>query len=202
MLILAGAGCATAGMMGSQRVPLPPEYDQKVLLLVDDNYVEYQATRPGYDIGDLQSFHSQHTFPMTVEDAFKEIFGKVEVLRSSPQIEIGSPDVPAIFEVRIMDLGHDTYIEADSYRANITVAVAMKSPRGKIFWQEAFRGDGYIRVDPQFSSHLGPQDAVVAAVRDVMDQIKTALRRSPDVSNQLKYYQAIDAERQGTEIKV
>jgi len=179
-----------------------PEYDQKVLLQVGDDYEMYQAPRSGYDAGDLQSFHAQHTFPVLVEEAFREIFGQVEVLEGEPGIEMNAPDVPAVFEVKMLDVANDIYNEADSYRAQSTIAVAMKSPRGKIFWQEAFRGDGYVQVDPQFSTGLGPQDAVIDAVRNAIREMQEAIVKSPEVQNQLKYYSQIDAARQEQETRI
>ena len=110
--------------------------------------------------------------------------------------------MPAVFEVRIVDLANDIYNEADSYRGEVTLAVAMKSPRGEIFWQKAFRGEGYVDVDPQFSTGLGPQDAVLDAMRDALDQMKKAILASPEVRNQLKYYRQIELARREKEVKV
>ena len=198
LLVPVLSGCAT--LSGG---PKPgPEYQQKVMLLVSDEYQQHQATRSSYDVGDLQSFHSQHTFPIQIEDAFKKIFSQVEVVKNEPGIEAGEPDVPAVFEVQMIDLANDIYNEADNYRAQATIAVAMKSPGGEIFWQQAFRGEGYVNVDPQFSTGLGPQDAVVAAVEDAIDQMKTAIITSPQVQNQLKYYNAIKQARNQTEQKI
>lgn len=190
-------GCATGAHFNTG-----PEYDQKILLMVDDSYTQFQATRSQYDVGDLQSFHSQHTFPIAVEGAFKELFGQVGMIKSEAGIELDYPDVPAIFEVRMLDLANDIYNEADSYRAQTVIGVAMKSPKGNIFWQKAFRGNGYVHVDPQFSDGLGPQDAVLDAVADALDQMQEAIANSPEVQNQLKYYRASDEARRQTELKI
>ena len=189
-------------MAGPQKLNAPPEFNQKIILDVSDEYQMFQAPRSGYDVGDLQAFHSQHTLPVVIEDAFKELFGQVELAQKGPEIETGRPDVPAIFEVRILDLANDIYNQADSYRGEATLAVAMKSPRGQIFWQKAFRGSGYVRVDPQFSTGLGPQDAVLDAMRDAIDQMQKAIVASPEVRNQLKYYQGIELARREKEVKV
>lgn len=192
LIMLAGCAATSSLVRG-------PEFDQKVVLMVPGDYQLFQATRSGYDVGDLQSFHSQHTFPILIEDAFKEIFGSVEVVQEGANLEMLPPEVPAVFEVRMLDLANDIYNEADSYRAVTTLAVAMKSPRGHIFWQKAFRGDGYVVVDPQYSTGLGPQDAVIDAVRSAIDQMQEAIVKSPEVSNQLKYYAQIDQARREKE---
>lgn len=189
-------GCAALGM--TQR-EVPPEFNQKVILEVSDMYVQHQAPRSGYDISDLQSFHTQHTLPVVVEEAFKEMFADVEVREAEEGIEMGAPEVPAIFEVKLADLAHDYYMEADNYRAEATLAVAMKSPDGHIFWQKAFRGEGYVQVDPQFSTGMGPQDAVVDAVRDALSQMQDAIIESPQVRLQMKHYLASDAARRQTD---
>lgn len=193
------AGCAGAG---PHKLNPGPEFNQKVQLYVSDNYQNFQAARNSFDVGDLQAFHSQQTFPILVEDAFKEIFGQVELLKGEPGIETAPPAVPAVFEVQMIDMSHDVYMEADSYRAEVTVAVAMKSPRGEIFWQQAFRGEGHVAVDPQFSTGLGPQDAIVDAVGDALSQMQEAILKSPEVKNQLKYYTSIEEARLKTETHV
>lgn len=199
ILMLLG-GCATA--LGG-RLATPPEFNQNVQLMVSDDYQMYQAPKSGYDVGDLQNFHSQHTFPILVQDVFRQTFGGVEMLKGEPAIESGEPEVPAVFEVRMVDLANDTYNEADSYRALTTIAVAMKSPAsGKIFWQQAFRGEGYVNVDPQFSNGLGPQDAVVAAVNDALDQMQKAIIESPAVRGQMKYYQGVNQARKEKEVQI
>ncbi len=191
-------GCAALG-----QVDAPPEYHQKVLLRVHDDYVMHQAPSSTYDVGDLQSFHTQHTLPITVEETFKEIFGQVEMMDDSAGIETGAPDVPAIFEVRLIDLANDISQEAaDDYRAQLTLAVAMKSPRDHIFWQQTFRGDGYVRVDPQFSTGLGPNDAVVDALRDALDQMQQAILHSPEVRNQMLHYKESDLARRREDVKI
>jgi hypothetical protein len=192
------SGCAAL----SGKLNVPPEYKQKVILEVSDSQQMFQAPRSGYDPGDLQSFQSQHTFPLDVEDAFKEIFGQVEVVKPDAKIDMQAPDVPAVFEVKMLDLANDIYMEATSYRAQVVIAIAMKSPQGNIFWQKSFRGEGYITADPQFSSGLGPQDAVLDAVRDALGQMKKAIVDSPQVRHQMKYYQAIEKARKEKEIKV
>lgn len=193
------AGCAA---LGFKKLEVPPDFNQKVILEVSDNPQMFQAPRSQYDAGDLQAFHTQQTLPTVIEDAFREMFGEVEVREEGAQIETSVPDVPAIFEVRILDLANDIYNEATSYRAEVTLAVAMKSPRGKVFWQQAFRGQGYAISDPQFSMKLGPQDAVLDAMRDAIDQMQRAIVASPQVRAQMKYYKDIDAARQKQEVKV
>jgi hypothetical protein len=206
-LVLASvSGCAgLESVIGAGKIKAPPEYNQEIILRVSDDYKQFQATRSGYDIGDLQSFQSQHTFPVVAEDAFRQIFGKITMQSAAPEasIETAPPDVPAIFEVRMLDLANDISMkDADNYRATCLIAVAMKSPKGNIFWQDSFRGDGYIKVDPQFSTGLGPQDAVIDAVRDALDQMQKAIVASPAVRNQMKYYLDIVKARQETEKKI
>jgi hypothetical protein len=193
------AGCAS---MGFQAIEPPPEFKQKVLLEVGKGFSQHQAPRSGYDVGDLQNFHTQHTLPMVVEDSFKEVFPLAEMVESSEGVGMDEPDVPAIFEVRMIDVANDIYNEADSYRAEVTMAVAMKSPDGHIFWQKAFRGEGYVQVDPQFSTGLGPQDAVVDAVRDALGQMQDALLSEPQVRIHMQKYQAIEDARQQQEVGV
>lgn len=190
-------------MLGAEKLQAPPEYRQKIILHVSDDYQMHQAPLSRYDVGDLESFHIQHTLPVVIEDAFREIFGEVEVLEKGPKIETSQPDVPAIFEARIVDMSHDNYFRsADSYRGEVTLAVAMKSPRDEIFWQKAFRGEGFVHVDPQFESGLGPQDALVDALRDAVDQMQQEILKSPQIRNQMKYYLQIDQARKKQEIKV
>lgn len=198
------AGCAaTSDLLGTAKLQTPPEFNQKVILEVSDEYRMHQAPLSGYDVGDLQSFHSQHTLPVVIEDAFKELFGQVEIAEKGPKIETERPDVPALFEVRLLDIANDIYVDsAETYRGEATLAVAMKSPRGNIFWQKSFLGKGFVRVDPQFSTGLGPQDALVDAVRDAVSQMQEAIINSPEVRAQMKYYQAIDQARQEQEQKV
>ncbi len=202
-VLMVFSGCAGANQIfGSEKLNVPPEFNQKIILEVSDKYELYQAPRSGYDVGDFQAFHTQQTFPVVVEDAFKQIFGEVVVPEKGKKIEMGPPEVPAIFEVRILDLANDIYNGADNYRAQVTVAVVMKSPRDQTFWEKTFRGEGYVRVDPQFSTGLGPQDAVLSAVQDVLEQMKKAIVASPEVRNQLRYYQKIQTARAATEKKV
>lgn len=197
------SGCASASkILGSEKLNVPPEFNQKVILEVSDNPKMFQAPRSGYDIGDLQAFQTQHTLPATAEDTFKQMFGQVEVAEEGAKIETSTPDVPAIFEVRLVDLANDIEMGATTYRAQVTLAVAMKSPRGNIFWHEVFRGDGFTQVDPQFSTGLGPQDAVLDAVRNAMDQMQKAIIASPQVRAQMKYYQDIENARRQKEVKV
>ena len=198
------SGCASsAGLLGTEKLNTPPEFNQKVLLEVSDDYVMHQAPQSGYDVGDLQAFHSQHTLPVVIEDAFKEMFGQVEIMGKGPRIESDIPDVPAIFEVRMIDVANDIYVDsADTYRGEATLAVAMKSPRGNIFWQKSFLGKGFVRVDPQFSTGLGPQDALVDAVRDAVSQMQEAIIKEPKVRAQMKYYQAIDQARRQKDINL
>lgn len=194
-VIIALAGCAS---IGGGRLPAPPEYDQTVGLIVSGDYQMFQATQSDYDVGDLQSFHSQHTFPIQIEDAMKQVFGGVQRINSAAGIEMEKPPVPAIFEVRMADLANDIYNEADTYRAQTVIAVAMKTPDGNIMWQKSFRGHGFVNVDPQFSTGLGPNDAVVAAVSDAITQMQDALIHSPEVQRQLKYYNRVDQARSQT----
>lgn len=194
-------GCAAVGEgLGFKNLEVPPEFNQKVLLDVKSEYQMHQAPRSGYDVGDLQSFHTQQTLPETIEDSFKEMFGKVEFVNPEAQIEMEAPDVPAIFEVKILDLANDTYDGGPDYRAQITLAVAMKAPDGQIFWQQAFRGEGYTQADQQFSSGLGPQDAVIDAMRDALDQMQKAIVAAPEVRNQMKFYKPADEARKQTEV--
>ncbi len=58
--------------------------------------------------------HAQHTFPVLVEGAFEEIFSSIDMVKEGQAgIEAGAPDVPAVFEVRMVDLAHDISMEAD-----------------------------------------------------------------------------------------
>lgn len=191
-LLFSLAGCASFNeAIGIKSLDVPPELAQgSVMLRVDDSYTMHQAPRSGYDSGDLQNFHSQHTLPFVIEGAFKEIFAHVQMVDNEPQIESAPPNVPAVFEVKMIDIANDIYNEAETYRATATIAVAMKSPKGNIFWQKAFRGDGFVKVDPQFSTGLGPNDAVVDAVRDAVDQMQKAITTSPEVRSQFRYYPA------------
>ncbi len=202
MALLFCSGCAgLKEAVGVQKLNVPPEFQQKVQLTVSEEYEMRQAPRSGYDVGDLQSFHSQHILPVIVEDAFKEMFPQVELVKKKDaQIDTQPPDVPAIFEVRIVDLAHDISNEADSYRSYAILAVALKSPKGKVFWQRAFRGNGYAQADPQFSTGLGPQDAVLDAVRNAVDQMQRGILSSPEVLNQLRYYKKIIQARRRTDV--
>ncbi len=78
----------------------------------------------------------------------------------------------------------------------------MKSSSGKILWQEAFRGNGYVLVDPQFSTGLGPQDAVVDAVYDALGKMQKAIVNSPQIQNQLRNYRADEAARRSREVSI
>lgn len=203
VFLLAVTGCAGAGGFLNTKLNTPPEFNQKILLQVPDDYTMFQAPRSVYDPGDLQSFHTQHTLPIVIEGSFKEMFGAVQMVEEGPKIEIGEPDVPAVFEVRIMDLSHDIYNEATSYRAKVKLAVAMKSPGGKIFWQDVFGGNGYVMVNPQFDiGHTGPGDAILSAMQDAINQMQRAIIASPAVRLQLQHYQAINAARKETEKQV
>ena len=197
------SGCATVGQgLGFKKLEVPPEFNQKVILDVSDEFKMHQASRSTYDVGDLQAFHTQRTLPITIEEAFKEMFGQVDMKAKGLNIEASVPEVPAIFEVRIIDLANDVYIEsAENYRTELTLAVAMKSPRGHIFWQQVFRGQGSVHVDPQFSTGLGPNDAVVDALRDAIDQMQKAIIASPEVRVQMKHYMASEQARREKEIK-
>lgn len=202
-LLLGLAGCAGAGNFITGKLETPPEFNQKILLQVPDTYTMFQAPRSVYDPGDLQSFHTQHTLPIVIEDAFKDLFGRVEMVEDGPNIEMSAPDVPAIFEVRILDLSHDIYNEATSYRAKVKLAAAMKSPSGEIFWQDVFGGNGYVMVNPQFDiGHTGPGDAVIDAMRDAISQMQRAIVASPAVRLQMRHYMEIDQARKQQEKKV
>lgn len=202
--ILGLSGCSsTSELLGTGKREVPPEFNQKIILEVSDNPEMYQAPRSQYDIGDLQSFHVQHTLPVVIEDAFREIFGQVEVQEAEEaQIETQAADVPAVFEVRILDVANDISNEAETYRGELTLAVAMKSPSGHIFWQKAFRGDGFVQVDSQYGTGLGPQDALVDALRNAVDQMQDAIIQSPEVRLQMKYYMDIQKARKEKEVKV
>ncbi len=197
-------GCASVSEgLGFKKLEVPPEFNQKVLLEVKGDYQMHQAPRSSYDVGDLQSFHSQHTLPEVVEDAFREMFGKVEMVNNSePQVEMDAPDVPAIFEVKIVDMANDVYDGGPDYRGQVTLAAAMKSPDGEIFWQKAFRGDGYVQVDQQFSNGVGPQDALIDAMRDALDQMQKAIIAAPEVRNQMKFYKPLEEARKQKEVQL
>lgn len=185
-LLVGNAGCAA---LEGAKLKTPPEFDQRIILKVADDFEMYQAPRSVYDVGDLQNFHSQHTLPIVIEGAFKQMFGEVEVLDKGAQIEFEPPNVPAVFEVKLLDVANDIFIEgAEYYRGELTLAVAMKSPKGHIFWQKAFRGDGYARVDPQYSLQLGPQDALADAMHNAVEDMQDAIIASPEVRIQMKYY--------------
>lgn len=196
--LAAFSGCASLGI---GKLEVPPEFHQKIQLQVSENYTQHQATRSSYDVGDLQSFHTQHSLPIVIEDAFRDMFDEVEMIEADePSLEMASPDVPAIFEVRILDLANDIYNESQDYRAEVTLAVAMKSPNSdQVFWQKAFRGSGYVKVDPQWQTGLGPQDAVIDAMRDAIDQMQRAIINEPQVRLQLQHYKSIEAARQRTD---
>lgn len=203
LFFLLASGCAGSGNFLNTKLNTPPEFNQKILLQVPDDYTMFQAPRSVYDPGDLQSFHTQHTLPIVIEDAFQEMFGDVQMVEDGPRIEMGAPDVPAVFEVRIMDLSHDIYNEATSYRAKVKLAVAMKSPGGDIYWQDVFGGNGYVMVNPQFDiGHTGPGDAILDAMRDAINQMQRAIIASPEVRLQMQHYQAISAARKEKEKKV
>ncbi|MBI3317339.1 MAG: hypothetical protein HYZ85_04975 [Candidatus Omnitrophica bacterium] len=203
LMVCVLSGCAsTQELLGTGKLKVPPEFHQKIILEVPDDYEMYQAPQSTYDVGDLQSFHVQHTFPVILEDAFREMFDEVEVREKSPHIETEAPEVPAVFEVRIMDVANDIFNEAETYRGQLTLAVAMKSPSGHIFWQKAFRGDGFVQVDPQFGTGLGPNDALVDALRNAVNQMQDAIINSPEVRLQMKYYLDIQKARQEKEVQV
>ncbi|MBN1687522.1 MAG: hypothetical protein JW893_00320 [Candidatus Omnitrophica bacterium] len=197
-------GCASAHeLLGIHSLDIPPEFNQKIVLIVDDSYYMHQAPASGYDVGDLQSFHTQHTLPIVIEDAFREMFGDVKRLKKGANIETQAPDVPAIFEVRIIDVANDRTIEfVETYRAEVTLAVAMRSPRDNIFWQKAFRGDGFVQVNNSFSTNLGPDQALQDAMRDAIEKMQKGITTSPEVAAQMKYYQDIEKARRETEIKI
>lgn len=203
LFLLLVTGCAGAGSFLGTKLNTPPEFNQKILLQVPNDYKMFQAPRSVYDPGDLQSFHTQHTLPYVIEDSFKELFGQVEMVDEGPKIEIGEPDVPAVFEVRILDISHDIYNEATSYRAKVKLAVAMKSPGGDIYWQNIFGGNGYKMVDTQFDiGHTGPGGAILDAMRDAISQMQKAIIASPEVRLQMRHYQAVQTARKKTEKKI
>ena len=187
LLVLAGASSSPAFLGFGEKPKAPPEYNQKILLEVSDEPKTHQAQRSGYDVGDLQAFHDQATLPALVEDSFKEIFGQVEMLPKGADIEIAPPDVPAIFEVHLIDSAHDYYDGGKDYRAQVTIAVAMKSPRGNIFWQQAFRGEGYVKADRALGMNLEPAEAAHDAVGDAINQMQSAILKSPEVLLQMRH---------------
>ena len=200
MAIVLLSGCAS---LGDAPLNTPPEFHQKIKLIADDQYQMFQAPRSGYDLGDLQSFHSQHTFPMKVEAAFQELFGKVQVLDNEPNVEVAGKEMTPVFEVRMADLSHDLYDESlEYYRGQVTIAAAMKSPRGETVWQEAFRGEGFINVKPEFGMAIGPEEAVVAAVDDAVKQMQDAILKNPQIRLYFKSYAAIEEARRKEEVKV
>jgi len=91
LLLIFFSGCATATQLFNPQLDVPPEFDQKVILEVSDRTEMFQAPRSVYDVGDLQSFHTQQTLPILVEDSFKEIFGEVEVMESGPKSKERTP---------------------------------------------------------------------------------------------------------------
>ncbi len=198
------SGCAGfSEALGTKKPDIPPEYNQPVYLRVSDEYQLFQAAQSQHDMGDLQAFHTQHTLPIVVEGYFKEIFPQAKMLDDEAQIEMKPPDVPAVFEVRLLDLAHDIYDEpVRKYRSQAVLGISMTSPTGHVFWSQAFRGYGQATVDPQFSTGLGPEQAILDAMRDVMDQMQAALLASPEVRNQLRYYSDIEEARKKTEVKV
>ncbi|HLD50648.1 MAG TPA: hypothetical protein VJC08_05560 [bacterium] len=202
LFVLAGSSPCPAFLGFEGKPKAPPEYSQKILLEVNDEPKVHQAQRSGYDIGDLQAFHDQVALPMLVEDSFKEIFGQVEMVPKGADIETTPPDVPAIFEVHMIDSAHDYFDGGQDYRAQVTLAVAMKSPRGNIFWQQAFRGEGYVRADQTLQANMGPAEAANDAVRDAINQMQNAILKSPEVLNQMRYYAQIDKARSEKEVKI
>lgn len=194
------AGCASTGVTRSD---IPPEFNQQIQLIVDDDYEMYQAVRSHYDLGDLQSFHSQHVFPMKVEDSFKQVFGSVVMVSKDAQITTQAEDTAPVFEVHIVDMAQDQFNENVDYaRAHVTIAAAMVSPRGEMVWKQAFRGDGFVNVDPQFNFRMGPEQAVQEAVEDALNQLQEAIIKSPQVRLQLKHYRSIEEARTRAETTV
>ena len=202
LLLVIGSSSSQAFLGFGGKPKAPPEYNQKIMLEVNDDPRVHQAQRSGYDIGDLQAFHDQVALPMLVEDSFKEIFGQVEMVPKGADIETAPPDVPAIFEVHMVDSAHDYFDGGQDYRAQVTLAVAMKSPRGNIFWQQAFRGEGYVRADQTLNANLGPAEAANDAVRDAIEQMQKAILKSPEVLNQMRYYTQSDKARRTTEVQI
>lgn len=202
LFAVAGSTSCTAFLGFGEKPKAPPEYNQKVLLEVSDEPQNHQAQRSGYDIGDLQAFHSQNVLPELVHDSFQEIFPQVEMLPKGADIETSPPDVPAIFEVRLIDFAHDYFDGGQDYRAQATLAVAMKSPRGQIFWQQAFRGEGYVKADNQFGANMGPDEAANDAIHDAIGQMQEAILKSPEVLNQMRYYGQVDKARREKEVKI
>ena len=191
LIVLTVFFALNAGFSFGKKKEVPREYQQKVLLFVSDEYHMHQAPLSKYDIGDLQSFHTQHTLPITVEGAFKEIFPQAEMFESKQGIDVAAPDVPAIFEVRLVDLANDVYNEATDYRSELTIAIAMKTPDDEILWEGVFEGSGYAKADPQFGTQTGPDEAVVDALRDALDQMQQALLNEPEIREHLRMaYQA------------
>lgn len=202
LFLVIGSSSSLAFLGFGEKPKAPPEYSQKVLLEVNGDPQVHQAQRSGYDIGDLQAFHDQIALPMLVEDSFKEIFGQVEMVPKGADIETAPPDVPAIFEVHMIDSAHDYFDGGQDYRSQVTLAVAMKSPRGNIFWQQIFRGEGYVRADQTLNANMGPAEAANDAVRDAIDQMQKAILKSPEVLNQMRYYVQSDQARRTTEVQI
>src|SRR3989338_4419935 len=80
LLISAIQGCSSVeSAFGVRHIETGPEFKQEIILQVGEDFRQHQAARSSYDVGDLQSFHTQHTLPIVIEDAFKDLFGKVTV---------------------------------------------------------------------------------------------------------------------------
>ena len=197
LIFLFLSGCSSASaLLGTEKLNPPPEYHQKVLLQVSDEAKMHQAPLSSYDVGDLSAFHIQHTLPILIEDAFKEIFGQVEMVKNGPSIDIGKPDVPAVFEVRLLDVANDNSFEqADHYQGEVTLGVAMKGASDQIFWQKTFRGEGYVQTDPEHPLASGPNDALESALHDAVDQMQKEIVNSQQVRIQMKYYKQIEDQR-------
>ena len=87
LILILFSGCASASeILGTKKLEPPPEFNQKILLQVSDEAKMHQAPSSNYDVGDLEAFHVQHTLPIVIEDAFKEIFGQVEMVQKGPVI--------------------------------------------------------------------------------------------------------------------
>ena len=126
------------------------------------------------------------------------------MVEGGPDIEMASDnDMTPTFEIKIVDLAHDLYEESlEYYRGYVTVAAAMKSPRGETVWQQAFRGEGFVNVKPEFGFALGPEEAVVAAVDDAITQMQDAIVKSSQIRLYFKSYAAIEEARRKKEVTI
>ncbi|MFZ5802003.1 MAG: hypothetical protein ACOY3K_02675 [Candidatus Omnitrophota bacterium] len=196
--IFLGGLCSGFG----KKPKIPPEFQQKVQMLVSEEPQTFQATRSGYDVGDLQAFHSQHTFAARAQDILRGIFSDVEVLTSAPDIQAEDPSMPPYFDIRLIDIAHDQYdANMNFFRSETVLAAAMKSPKGTTIWQQVFRGNGYVRVDPQFQTGLGPEQAVTDAIDDALYQMQEAILKNKQVKLYMRHYQSLAQGKSENEVR-